>query len=90
MPYDADNIIVLSKEEIEAKFPWHMVNKLATTYHKHPDAIKRAVEASIATNTPIDYYERRYLQHKDIPEILEFTEAYKSITRSDTRGFSSC
>lgn len=87
MSYNANNIKVLSPEELEAKFPWHMVNTLATKYHKPRTVIKRAVEASIATNTPIEYYEQRYLLGLDIPELVEFTEAYKSITQNDSRGF---
>lgn len=87
MPYNADNIKVLSPKELEAKFPWHAVNTLATTYHKPTDVIKRAVEAAIATHTPIEYYEQRYLLGLDIPEITEFTEAYKTLTQLHTRGY---
>ncbi|TKG17752.1 hypothetical protein [Vibrio lentus] len=82
--YNADSIRILSPEELAAKaFPWDTVEQLVDRYTAPKETVQRGIEACFFTNTPVDYYENRYLKNdRTVPIIQEHYDAYLELMRA--------
>ena len=78
--YDATSIRILTEVEIEERFDFVKMEKLADKYSVNLECIKRGFEASYRCNMNTEHFVERYLKgDKSIPINTYLMEAYKDL-----------
>lgn len=79
--YDASSIRILSRSEIEDKFDWTLINRLAEE-HKIPlETLETGLEVSRRMNISHDYFIDRYVYKKPVERNKEFEEVYMDLLK---------
>ena len=83
MSYTASDIKILSEDELDA-FPFHLIEKWSSIYHKPVEWLKRALEACYEYGYDVSIFEDKYLKGIDVPKDKNFEEFYIAYTRGRT------
>ena len=80
MTYDASSIKILKEVEAEERFPWVLIERLASQYLRDRDWIALGLQACIECGVPQQYFIDYYLKKdKSVKYIPEVTEVYKEL-----------
>ena len=83
--YDASSIKILQQEEIEERFEWVKIERLAQEYLRDKQWIADGLEACIRCNVSQEYFIEYYLKkNKEVKYLSEVTDTYKELLKERT------